>query len=60
MDGVGVGMVCGGISHACMHAHACTHMLNMINMLNMDAIMLAAICNFYTCACMCVHVGTSP
>ena len=55
--------MCGGVSHAHMHAHTCTHtctcMLNMINMLNMDASMLAAICNFYTCihvrACMCVH-----
>ena len=45
------------------HAHACTHartcMLNMLNMLNMDASMLAAICNFYTCinvrVCVCVH-----
>ena len=61
-----------GVSHAhthtctCMHMHICTHtcMLNMINMLNMDASMLVAICNFYTCvhacACMCMHVGTPP
>ena len=52
----------GGMSHACTHAqHACTCMLNM---LNMDASMLAAICNFYTCinvhVCMCMCVGTPP
>ena len=46
-----------------MHTHTC-----MLNMINMDASMLAAICNFYTCvgmhvcvyACMCVHVVTPP
>ena len=52
-----------GVSHA--HMHACTHthtcMLNMINMLNMDASMSAAICNFYTCACMHVCAcGDTP
>ena len=48
--------------HTCMHACTC-----MLNMLNMDASMLAAICNFYTCinvhVCMCVHVhvcGDTP
>ena len=49
-------------AHMHMHAHACTHartcMLNMLNMLNMDASMMAAICNFYTCinvrVCMCM------
>ena len=47
--------------YACthMHTHARTCMLNMLNMLNMDASMLAAICNFYTCinvrVCMCMH-----
>ena len=55
--------VCGGCpmhththTHACTHAHTC--MLNMLIMLNMDASMLAAICNFYTCihVCMCVCV----
>ena len=67
-DGVEVGMgVWGDVPcmHACMHmdahahTHACPCMLNMLNMLNMDASMLAAICNFYTCinvhVCMCVH-----
>ena len=39
----------------------CTHALTcMLNMLNMDASMLVAICNFYTCihvhACVCMHV----
>ena len=54
----GDGYECAGVSHAhthaCMHAHTC--MLNMLIMLNMDASMLVAICNFYTCihACMCV------
>ena len=63
--------VCGGMSHAHMHTHACTHtrtcILNMLIMLNMDASMLAAICNFYTCIhvrmCVCVHVhvwGDTP
>ena len=57
------GCVGGCPMHACMYTdvhartHACTCMLNM---LNMDASMLAAICNFYTCinvrVCMCVHV----
>ena len=46
-------------AHAQAHTHACTCMLNMLNMLNMDASMLVAICNFYTCinvrVCMCVH-----
>ena len=47
-----------GVSHACAHAHTC-----MLNMINMDASMLVAICNFYTCihvcvcVCMCMHVG---
>ena len=50
--------------HTCMHthAHACTHACTcMLNMLNMDASMLAAICNFYTCinvhvcVCMCAR-----
>ena len=53
----------GGTS--CRHAHEHTCMLNMINM---DASMRAAICNFYTCACvhvhactcMCTCVGTPP
>ena len=55
--------------HICMHMHARTCMLNM---LNMDASMLVAICNFYTCIhvhvcvhvhacpCMCMCVGTPP
>ena len=49
-----------GVSHALMHVHACTCMhartcmLNMINMLNMDASMLVAICNFYTCIHVCM------
>ena len=64
--GGGYGCVRGCPMHACMqthtHAcmHACTSMLNMLNMLNMDASMLAAICNFYTCinvhVCACVYV----
>ena len=51
--------------HACMHTCTC-----MLNMLNMDASMVTAICNFYTCinvcvcvcacTCMCVCVGTPP
>ena len=62
--GGGYGCV-GGVpfTHTCTHTHACMHtrtcMLNMLIMLNMDASMLAAICNFYTCIhacmCMCVH-----
>ena len=60
---MGVGWVCEGVSHACMHAHThvcmLTHYTCMLNMINMDASMLAAICNFYTCihvcACMCVY-----
>ena len=61
--------VCGGCPmHTHMHAHARTCMLNMLIMLNMDASMLAAICNFYTCIhvcmCMCVRAcvcgGTPP
>ena len=64
--GCGWVWVCGGVSYAHTHAHACTRthahtrtcMLNMLIMLNMDASMLAAICNFYTCihVCMCVCV----
>ena len=61
---VGVG-VWGCPMHACMHthAHARTHACTcMLNMINMDASMLAAICNFYTCihmhACVCMHAHT--
>ena len=63
--GVGMGMWGGCLMHTYMHthAHARTHtrtcMLNMLIMLNMDASMLAAICNFYTCIhvrmCVCVR-----
>ena len=67
--GVELGMsVWEGVS--CTHAHTCTHtctcMLNMLNMLNMDASILAAICNFYTCIhvhvymCMCVCMWGHP
>ena len=65
VDGVGVGMGVLGVSHACRHSnahtHACTHAHTcMLNMLNMDASMLVAICNFYTCihvhVCMRMHV----
>ena len=67
VDGGGGWYECveGCSMHACMHTHAhahthaCTCMFNMLNMLNMDASMLAAICNFYTCinvrVCMCMH-----
>ena len=42
-----------------MHTQACTHTSTcMLNMINMDASMLVAICNFYTCihvhVCMCM------
>ena len=65
--GWGWAWVCGEMSHACTHAHACTrthahtymHVKHVVNMINMDAFMLAAICNFYTCinvrVCVCVH-----
>ena len=75
VDGGGDGCV-GGVpcTHTCTCTctHACTCMLNMLIMLNMDASMLAAICNFYTCihvrmhvcACVRMHVhvcgGTPP
>ena len=65
-SGGGYGYVGGCPMHTYTHthAHARTHtrtcMLNMLIMLNMDASMLAAICNFYTCIhvcmCMCMHV----
>ena len=51
MDGMGWGWVWGCRDVPC--THACTCMLNMINM---DASMLTAICNFYTCVCVYVHV----
>ena len=64
-SGGGYGYVGGCLMHTYMHthAHARTHtrtcMLNMLIMLNMDASMLAAICNFYTCIhvrmCVCVR-----
>ena len=51
-------------AHTHAHMHACTCMLNM---LNMDASMLVAICNFYTCihvhVCVWMHVhmcGDTP
>ena len=67
----------GGVTcthaHTCMqthtHMHARTHARTcMLNMINMDASMLAAICNFYTCVyvrvhastCMCMCVVTPP
>ena len=64
VDRVGVGMgvwECPMHICMCMYAHTC-----MLNMINMDASMLAAICNFYTCihvdvcACTCACVGTPP
>ena len=64
--GSGYGSVGGCPMHTYMHtyAHTYTHthtcMLNMLNMLSMDASMLAAICNFYTCinvcVCACMHM----
>ena len=62
--GGGYGCVRGCPMHGCMHmnafTHACTCMLNMVNMLNMDASMLAAICNFYTCIHVHACVGDTP
>ena len=64
VDGGGgwYGCVGGCSMHVLMHTHAHTRTHThtcMLNMLNMDASMLAAICNFYTCinvrVCMCVH-----
>ena len=66
VDGGWRGYQCEGVSHAHMHAHmhahACMHTCTctcMLNMLNMDASMLVAICNFYTCihvhVCVCMH-----
>ena len=65
-DGGGYGCVGGCPMHARMHTyadthtHTCTHARTcMLNMLNMDASMLVAICNFYTCinvhVCVCMH-----
>ena len=50
VDGWGWICLCGGIP--CMHICIC-----MLNMINMDASMLVAICNFYTCIHVhaCVH-----
>ena len=60
MDGDGGRYGCVGRcpmdTHMHTHAHACTCMLNMLIMLNMDASMSVAICNFYTCIHVCVHV----
>ena len=66
--GVGVGTSVWEMSYACTHAHACAHThvhththarTCMLNMINMDASMLVAICNFYTCihvyVCVCMH-----
>ena len=39
----------------CMYAHTHTPTC-MLNMINIDASMLTAICNFYTCIHVCVHV----
>ena len=52
-DGYVGGVQC---THACTHTHTCMHACTcMFNMINMDASMLAAICNFYTCMHMCMH-----
>ena len=65
VDGGGGGYGCVGECpmYACMHTqmhthtHARTHARTcMLNMLNMDASMLAAICNFYTCINVCVYM----
>ena len=67
--GDGHGCVGGCPMHARMHMYARTHMhvKHVVNMINMDASMLVAICNFYTCinvrVCMCVHAhvwGDTP
>ena len=67
VDGGGGQCGCVGcLMHTCMFMHAHTHMQmhakHVVNMINMDASMLAAICNFYTCihvcGCMCMCVGT--
>ena len=56
-------------THACTCMHACMHMhvKHVVNIINMDASMLVAICNFYTCihvhGCMYMHVymcGDTP
>ena len=77
VDGVGLVWVCRECpihthmhTHAHIHTHTHTCMLNMINMINMDASMLAAICNFYTCIymhvyactcmCMCMVIPSMP
>ena len=51
---------CVGDAPSTMHMHACTHTPTcMLNMMNMDASMLVAICNLYTCihvhVCMCMY-----
>ena len=57
VDWVGLGWVwiCGGVHHAqtctCMYTPTC-----MLNMINMGVSMLVAICNFYTCIHVCMHV----
>ena len=66
MDGGGGGHGCvGGVpcTHTCIHMHARMHMhVKHANHAKMDASMLAAICNFYTCihvrmcVCVCAHV----
>ena len=67
--GGGVGMGVLGVFYACTHAYICMHAhICMLIMINMDASMLVAICNFYTCihvcvcmcVCVCMHVGTPP
>ena len=65
VDGGGGGYGCVGVypmyTHIHMHAHACMHVCTcMLNMINMDASMLVAICNFYTCihVCVCVRACT--
>ena len=57
--GIGYGCVGGCPMHARMHTHTRTYVKHVVNMINMDASMLAAICNFYTCinvhVCVCMH-----
>ena len=54
--------VCGGQCpmQTCMHACMHMHVKHVVNMISMDASMLAAICNFFICVCMCVVIPPMP
>ena len=62
MGGWGWVWVCGKVSHACMHAHACAKhgCLQVGGHLQFQYMYKCACVHVHACVCMCVCVGTPP